>query len=67
MDVERTYQELHLFQSKDIQQLMQDVLLVWSKKNSEISYMPGMSDLLGCVVYTYFKEAVPGDFSSSDK
>ena len=66
MDVERTYQELHLFQSKEIQQLMQEVLLVWSKKNSEISYMSGMSDLLSSIVLVYFKEAAPGEYSSSN-
>lgn len=50
------------FQDKEIDKLLSDVLFVWCKLNSDISYKQGMNEVLASIVYVYFKEAVPGNF-----
>lgn len=55
------------FQDKEILKLLSDILFVWCKANSDISYKQGMNELLASIVYVYFMEAVPTSFESSNE
>lgn len=46
---------------------MEDVLFVWCKINSDISYIQGMNEVLASIIYVYFKEAVPSNFEASNE
>ena len=43
---------------------MSDILFVWCKLNSDISYKQGMNEVLASIIYVYFKEAVPASFTA---
>ena len=51
-----------LFQDEEVTKLLAEVLFVWCKVNSDISYQQGMNEVLASIVYVYLKEAVPGNF-----
>jgi TBC1 domain family protein 5 len=57
-DVERTYQEFEFFNHKKIIHILTNVLFIWSKENSEISYRQGMNEVAASLIYVYFREAL---------
>ena len=58
---------MKFFQDADVLKLLSNVLFVWSKNNSEISYKQGMNELLASIVWVYFQEAIPADFAESNE
>lgn len=60
-DVERTYQENQFFANKKILSILTNVLFIWSKENSEISYRQGMNEVAASLIYVYFREALYRD------
>lgn len=39
-------------------QILTNVLFIWSKENSEISYRQGMNEVAASLIYVYFREAL---------
>ncbi|KAL3076701.1 hypothetical protein niasHS_013497 [Heterodera schachtii] len=50
-DVDRTCPDLKFFQIDDVKQTMVNVLFFYSKLNSQISYIQGMHELLGPILF----------------
>ncbi|KAJ3041164.1 TBC1 domain, member 5 [Rhizophlyctis rosea] len=50
-DVERTFPDQQMFRSREIQDVMTDILFVWCKLNPDISYRQGMHELLAPVLF----------------
>jgi len=64
--VDRTYQEMDFFKDSNILKLLTNVLFIWAKVNSDVSYQQGIHELLASIVFVYFQEAVPQDFQASN-
>lgn len=58
---------MDFFRDASILKLLSNVLFVWSKINSDISYKQGINEILASVVYVYFQEAVPKEFHPSNE
>ena len=56
IDVERTYQNMELFQKDKIKRIMVYVLFIYSKKYPLLGYKQGMNDLCAIFLYVLFKE-----------
>ena len=52
MDILRTYQNNYIFQIKKNRTMLIEVLFIWSKKHSNISYRQGMNELIGVLFIT---------------
>ncbi|KAI9357289.1 rab-GTPase-TBC domain-containing protein, partial [Zopfochytrium polystomum] len=50
-DVERTMPDQSFFREPSIQELMTNILFIWSKVNPDVSYRQGMHELLAPVVF----------------
>ena len=46
------------FRQKDIQDVMTNVLFVWSKVNPDVSYRQGMHELLAPILYVLEQDKV---------
>jgi len=55
-DIERTYQDMDFFIDKNTQQVLTNVLFIWSKQNLDLSYRQGMNELVAVLTYTCFTE-----------
>jgi TBC1 domain family protein 5 len=62
-DLERTHQEMDLFLQNKIKNILANVLYIWSKENSEVSYRQGMNELLAIIFIVFY----PFYFTSSRK
>jgi len=51
-----SYQDLDFFLVKSTQQLLTNILFVWSKQNPEPSYRQGMNELAAVLTYACFTE-----------
>jgi hypothetical protein len=55
IDIERTYQDISLFQSIKYKRMMSYVLFLYSKQNPKHSYKQGMNDICGVFLYVLYK------------
>ena len=55
-DVDRTMQELELFNHEEIKLRMCDLLYIWAKENPEYLYQQGMNDVLAVVMVCLISE-----------
>lgn len=55
IDIERTYQDISLFQSIKYKRMMSYVLFLYSKQNPNHSYKQGMNDICGVFLYVLYK------------
>ena len=56
VDVTRTFQKVELFKQEIIQKTLINILFIYAKKNKEIGYRQGMSDLCAIFLYILYKE-----------
>ena len=56
IDVERTYQDIELFQKEKIKTAMVYVLFIYSKKYPLLGYKQGMNDLCAIFLYILYKQ-----------
>ena len=57
LDIIRTYQNINLFSQENIKKILLNILFIWSKDNSDVSYRQGMNDLLAILLlclYPYY-------------
>ncbi len=47
LDINRTYQDNKLFHSTENKDILINILFVWCKENSSISYKQGMNEIMG--------------------
>jgi len=57
-DVDRCMPENQYFRQPDTQNIMVDILFVWSKLNSDIGYRQGMHEILALVLWVVDRDAV---------
>jgi len=55
-DIERTYQDLEFFIDKKTQQVLTNVLFIWSKQHPDLSYRQGMNELVAVLTYACYTE-----------
>lgn len=55
-DIDRTFQEMALFQKEEVKELMVNVLFTWAKLNPAISYRQGMNELLAVLFIVAYAE-----------
>ena len=53
-DLDRTHQEMELFLQNKIKNLLANVLYIWSKENSIVSYRQGMNELLAIIFIAFY-------------
>ena len=53
-DLERTHQELEIFVQNKIKNILANVLYIWSKENSVVSYRQGMNELLAIIFIVFY-------------
>ena len=56
VDVTRTFQKVELFKQEKIQKALVNILFIFAKRNKEIGYRQGMSDLCAIFLYIIYKE-----------
>ena len=54
LDLSRTYQDIDLFLQSKTKNLLADVLFIWSKENTDISYKQGMNELLAVFYLAFY-------------
>ena len=54
LDIERTFQEIDLFKSKEIKENLCKVLYIWYRENKDIGYKQGMNEILATILYASF-------------
>ena len=54
-----SFPEQDFFREQAIQKMMADVLFVWSKENSDVSYRQGMHELLALVFFVVYHDKIP--------
>lgn len=60
-DVDRTMQELALFNDESIKDAMCDLLYIWARENPEYLYQQGMNDILAVVMVCLASELTASD------
>ena len=53
-DLDRTHQEIDLFLQNKIKNILANVLYIWSKENSTVSYRQGMNELLAIIFIVFY-------------
>ena len=53
-DLDRTHQEIDLFLQNKIKNILANVLYIWSKENSTVSYRQGMNELLAVIFIAFY-------------
>ena len=53
-DLDRTHQEIDLFLQNKIKNILANVLYIWSKENSTVSYRQGMNELLAIIFISFY-------------
>ena len=56
IDIERTYQDISLFQNIKFKRMMTYVLFIYSKKYSNYGYKQGMNDICAVFLYVLYKD-----------
>ena len=68
VDVTRTFQKVDLFKEEKIQKILTNILFIFAKKNKNIGYRQGMSDLCAIFLYVMHKEKIlDADFIKDNK
>jgi hypothetical protein len=67
LDVKRTYQEIDLFRNKHVRDILVRVLYTWSKLNSDLSYIQGMNEIAGTLLYALYPANSVGDTLAGDE
>ncbi|ETN68519.1 hypothetical protein NECAME_15786 [Necator americanus] len=55
-DVGRTFPELEFFQQEHIRRMMCDILLIYAKENSFVSYKQGMHEILAPLMFVLYSD-----------
>ncbi|CAG9532496.1 unnamed protein product [Cercopithifilaria johnstoni] len=50
-DVERTFPELEYFKDENVRTIMSDILFIYAKQHSDISYRQGMHEILATLIF----------------
>ncbi|VDK70027.1 unnamed protein product [Litomosoides sigmodontis] len=50
-DVERTFPELEYFKDQNVRTVMSDILFIYAKQHSDISYRQGMHEILATLIF----------------
>ena len=58
VDANRTFQKIDLFHEDKIQKILIIILFIFAKKNKDIGYRQGMSEVCGVFLYVLYKEQV---------
>ena len=58
-DLDRTYQDIDLFLQNKIRNILANVLYIWSKENSDVSYRQGMNELLAILYLVFYPYYFP--------
>ena len=58
-DLDRTHQEIDLFLQNKIRNILANVLYIWSKENSDVSYKQGMHELLAILFLVFYPYYFP--------
>ena len=61
LDLSRTYQDIDLFLNTNNKNLLANILFIWGKENSDVSYQQGMNELLAVFYlgfYPYYFKSV---------
>jgi len=58
-DLDRTHQEIDLFLQNKIRNILANVLYIWSKENSDVSYRQGMNELLAIIYLVFYPYYFP--------
>ena len=53
-DLDRTHQEIDLFLQNKIKNILANVLYIWAKENSDVSYRQGMNELLAIIFIVFY-------------
>ena len=61
LDIIRTYQNINLFSQENIKKILLNILFIWSKDNSDVSYRQGMNDLLAILLLCLYPYYFPID------
>ena len=62
-DLNRTYQDIDLFLNVNNKNLLANILFIWAKENSDVSYKQGMNELLAVFYLAFY----PYYFKSTSK
>ena len=54
LDLARTYQDIDLFLQSKIKNVLANVLFIWSKENSDVSYRQGMNEILAVLFLAFY-------------
>lgn len=54
LDLSRTYQDIDLFLTNSTKNTLANVLFIWSKENSDVSYQQGMNEILGVFYLAFY-------------
>lgn len=54
VDIERTYQSYTLLKKEEIKAMLNRILFLWAKENSDVSYKQGMNEILGVTVFAFY-------------
>ena len=63
-DVLRTFPERRLFRREHVQTMMMNILFIYTRQDTELSYKQGMHELLATILWMYHGEML--DFSEGD-
>ena len=66
LDVNRTFQDLDLFQNKKIKELLTKILFVYSIDNPHPSYCQGMNEILGTLFLSFYPSLIYNKFSKEE-
>jgi TBC1 domain family protein 5 len=54
IDIDRTFQEIELFNKKEIKQSLCRILYIWCVENQDLGYVQGMNEILGTLFYSLY-------------
>jgi len=57
-DVDRTFPDQEFFRSEEVQNMMTQVLFVWSRDNEDLSYRQGMHELLALIFFVIYNDKI---------
>lgn len=66
LDTKRTYQEIPFFTLPSSQDLLLEILFIYSKQNPDLCYRQGMNELVAVITCVCYGENINGDHSQED-
>lgn len=67
LDINRTLQDNELFCIEYTKTMLSNILLIWSKDNSHVSYKQGMNEILALLFYSLFPYYIDNDVTLSNE